>query len=246
MRQDGIVNTLPRTIIRSPDGGWTEGSTAPLVLAAARYAAQRRQVRRWIVVCVVALIVGAAGSYSLEIFYPGLWAYNGSERDYLAISISLLAPLFIPMILWLLFVYPFRRLPRLDAVSYSATVTGLHTATIGRDPDGPSGPPIPHHLLVEFQLEVEPGDAAQRVLLADVIAAQDLGRFSPGTSWQVRIFEKRRGRVLLAADHDDVLRVGRDLDTVRRGIDVTTVRSSTKTNADAAGPGSELLPWCRR
>src|SRR5690606_29586949 len=125
---------------------------------------------------------------------------------------------FLPALVWFFLVYPFRPLPRLAPAPRTATVTRLHTATVPRDPDGPVGPPVPHHLLVEFALEGAPGADAERVLLADVIAQQDVNRFAPGTRWQVRVFLKRRGRAVLAADHDDVVRVGHDLETVRRGV----------------------------
>jgi len=239
------MNQLPRTVVKDRDGDRVEGPLAPLVSAVARYAAQRRRVRRRIIACAAILVVGLVLSFGVEMAYPGIWAGSVSERDYLALAVMTLGPFFIPVLVWFILVHPFRSLPRLDPMTRAATVTGLHT--VMSLPDGSaSASPVPDHQLVEVELDGEGDGSGERMLLADVVATQDLDRFAPGSVWQVRTFDRRRGRVLLAADHDDVIRIGRDLRTVRRGIDVTSVSSSTRSDEDAAGPGSTLLLWCRR
>ncbi|SDT66382.1 hypothetical protein [Jiangella sp. DSM 45060] len=52
--------------------------------------------------------------------------------------------------------------------------------------------------------------------LGDIIAPVELPRFGEGTHWRVRLFEPAKLWVaMLAPEHDDVLRTGRDLGGVR-------------------------------
>ncbi|MBA0051372.1 hypothetical protein E0L36_10870 [Streptomyces sp. AJS327] len=87
------------------------------------------------------------------------------------------------------------------------------------------------------------------MLLADVVAEQELDRFATGTRWRVRVFDgPPRDRVLLAAEHEDVVRIGHDLGTVLRGPGAISVHDRPREAADetrAAGPGSVLLRWSR-
>ena len=236
------LNSLPRTVVRGADGGLTTGGVAPLVSAAERYRAMRRAARRWFLAGAAVLLAGAAAS-AVVASYAGISGPgDGGGPDHLAILVSFGGPLFIPAVFWLFFVYPFRRLPRLDPQTHQATVAGLHIVTESHD--GSADDRRPSYCLVELRIDPVPGDG-ESVLLADVVAEQDLDRFAPGTTWRVRLFEKPCARALLAVEHDDVVRIGYDLRRLRFGATSVSTVSAGKAS-EAAGPGSVPLLWAKR
>ncbi|WP_157574761.1 hypothetical protein [Jiangella muralis] len=95
----------------------------------------------------------------------------------------------------------------LDPRVYDATV--LHHELV-------SGGDDPGYLAVFVTLRPAGRHDAVVARLGDIIAPADLSRFGEGTHWRVRLFEPAKLWVaMLAPEHDDVLRAGRDLGGVR-------------------------------
>ncbi|MER0241165.1 hypothetical protein AAHZ94_03835 [Streptomyces sp. HSW2009] len=82
--------------------------------------------------------------------------------------------------------------------------------------DGPSGPASARRFTT---------------VIADRVHPDHLPRFAVGSRWQVLQFRHSTRRVVLAADHEDVLRTGYDLGGVRLGAET----------GGGTGYGSELL-----
>lgn len=93
-------------------------------------------------------------------------------------------------------------LPAIEQTSRIATVTGLHRL----DEDRPE--------LVTVIVDGRDGDGFDSSI-ADVIAEDDKAKFAVNTQWNVYIFTATRAKVILAEDHDDILRIGYDLSGVR-------------------------------
>ncbi|MET7638147.1 hypothetical protein [Streptomyces sp. NPDC005438] len=82
------------------------------------------------------------------------------------------------------------------------------------------------------RVEWEVGGERLTSTLADLVHEDHLPRFRVGTQWWVHPFPDSQARVVLAADHDDVLRDGYDLSGVRAGAE----------GGGTPGYGSELRP----
>lgn len=98
-----------------------------------------------------------------------------------------------------------------DGAPAPATASGPATAV-----DGPSGPASARRFTT---------------VIADRVHPDHLPRFAVGSRWQVLQFRHSTRRVVLATDHEDVLRTGYDLGGVRLGAET----------GGGTGYGSELL-----
>ncbi|HET8994910.1 MAG TPA: hypothetical protein VFN32_14010 [Rhodococcus sp. (in: high G+C Gram-positive bacteria)] len=121
-----------------------------------------------------------------------------------------------------------RTLPALDRTPRRATVTGrepFHT-----DPDSDSD--LEPYELITVTVDVD--GTPTETMIADIVAAESLPRFTVGSIWNVYAFEDptalnndHRTRVILTEAHDDVIRAGSDL--------------GLYSVHNAPGPGSDLL-----
>lgn len=106
-----------------------------------------------------------------------------------------------------------RPLPALDRTPRTATVTGR--SIVNPEPEGDSE--VPTYELVVVTVEI--CGTGVETTIADIIAADSLGRFTIGSTWRVYAFEDPtalnkhpgRTRVLLTEAHDDIIRAGYDL-----------------------------------
>ena len=125
-----------------------------------------------------------------------------------------------------------RTLPALDRTPRTATVTGR--SIVNPEPEADSE--VPTYELVVVTVETGgTGGTGVETTIADIIAADSLGRFTIGSTWRVYAFEDPtalnkhpgRTRVLLTEAHDDIIRAGYDL--------------GYYCVHDEPGPGSDLL-----
>lgn len=127
---------------------------------------------------------------------------------------------------------PYRKkLPALNRRPRTAIVTGRETFNTEPDPDSLKSP----YELVTVRVDVD--GVATDTMIADIVAAEDLGRFAVGSVWNVYAFEDPAAlnndpdpdwtRVILTEAHDDVIRTGYDL--------------GYYTMHNEARPGSDLL-----
>jgi len=192
--------------------------TADYVSAEHRHAFDRVLNRAlWIIVCLL-----------LAWFVVGFFrepAASSGER----IAIGVIVVSFAAVIA--IFSLYRKTLPALDRKSRTAIVTGREL--FATNPDFDSS--MPDYELVAVRVDLH--GVATDTMIADIIAAESLDRFTLGSTWNVYAFEDPLAlnndpspdgtRVILTEAHDDVIRTGYDL--------------GRYTMHQGPGPGSDLL-----